>query len=159
MMPTAKESICCREMTQIENKLQESDVSNVSCITEHEGFQSVCLDQWVLQTAASQTRQEHGRHAISRPAHKLVHKGNMAMFHFRFSSILLSYLEPFATWLIVNWQGGAGDILAGKYVLCYPHVQLIEYGQLFLLTAMLVLKFNCNATLFLATILLLSTAN
>ena len=38
-MPTAKESICCREMTQIENKLQESDVSNVSCITEHEGFQ------------------------------------------------------------------------------------------------------------------------
>ena len=47
VMPTARESICCREISAIDNKLQESSGGNPCCITEHEGFQPVCLDVWV----------------------------------------------------------------------------------------------------------------
>ena len=72
-MPTARESICCREISAIDNKLQKSSGGNLCCITEHEGFQPVCLDVWVLQMAGFQTEQEFGRHATSGPVHKLVH--------------------------------------------------------------------------------------
>ena len=59
-MPTARKSICCREMSAIDNKLQESSGGNPCCITEHEGFSNaaVCLDVWVLHTAGFQTQQE-----------------------------------------------------------------------------------------------------
>ena len=73
VMPTVRESICCREISVIDNKLQETSSGNPCCITEHEGFQPVCLDVWVLQTAGFQTQQEFGRHATSGPVHKLVH--------------------------------------------------------------------------------------
>jgi len=33
-----------------------------SCITTHPGFQSVCLDTFVLQTAYLQYRQQYGNH-------------------------------------------------------------------------------------------------
>ena len=74
-MPTARESLCCREISAIDNKLQESSGGNPCCITEHEGFSNaaVCLDVWVLQTAGFQTQQEFGRHATSGPVHKLLH--------------------------------------------------------------------------------------
>lgn len=32
----------------------------MSCITEHPGFQSTCLDVWVLETAYHAYRQQHG---------------------------------------------------------------------------------------------------
>ena len=47
------------------------DGGSIDCITEHEGFQSLCLDVWVLQTVLYQTRQEHGSSTTSGPAHKL----------------------------------------------------------------------------------------
>ena len=31
-------------------KQEETDTA-INCITDHEGFQPVCLDQWVLQAA------------------------------------------------------------------------------------------------------------
>ena len=68
-----KHNLCCREILVIDNKLLETSGGNPCCITEHEGFQPVCLDVWVLQTAEFQTQQEFGRHATSRPVHKLVH--------------------------------------------------------------------------------------
>ena len=46
--------------------------SDIDCLTEHGGFQPVCLDQWVLQTAAYQTSQECERSATNGPEHKLV---------------------------------------------------------------------------------------
>ena len=57
-----------------ETKLQELDVvsEGVTCITEHEGFHPVCLDQWVLQTAAFQTRPQYGQEAVSGPPHRWV---------------------------------------------------------------------------------------
>ena len=32
----------------------------MSCITENRGFQSTCLDVWVLETAYYAYRQQHG---------------------------------------------------------------------------------------------------
>ncbi|CAH3133018.1 unnamed protein product, partial [Pocillopora meandrina] len=32
----------------------------ISCITEHPGFQSICLDFWVLETANCAYRQQQG---------------------------------------------------------------------------------------------------
>ena len=49
------------------------DGSSIDCITEQGGFQSVCLDVWVLQTALYQTRQEPGRSSTSGPVHKLAY--------------------------------------------------------------------------------------
>ena len=57
----------------MENKLIDWDGSSIDCITEHGGFQSVCLDVWVLQTALYQTRQEPGRSSTSGPVHKLAY--------------------------------------------------------------------------------------
>ena len=74
-MPTARESICCREISAIDNKLLESSGGNPCSITEHEGFSNaaVCLDVWVMQSAGFQTQQEFGRHATSGLVHKLLH--------------------------------------------------------------------------------------
>ncbi|CAH3141628.1 unnamed protein product [Pocillopora meandrina] len=44
-MPTTHESVCCTEIGQF-------------CITEHPGFQSICLDFWVLKTAKYAYRQQ-----------------------------------------------------------------------------------------------------
>ena len=73
-MPTPRECVCCREVPRVEEKLQELDVvsEGVTCITEHEGFHPVCLNQWVLQTAAFQTRQQYGQEAVSGPPHRWV---------------------------------------------------------------------------------------
>ena len=44
------ECVCCSEIEQVIHKKQEGD-TQVTCITEHEGSQPVCLDTWyILQT-------------------------------------------------------------------------------------------------------------
>ena len=43
------------------------------CITEHEGFDAVCLNRWVLQTAYFQYRQQYGNHHEDTPIHKYVY--------------------------------------------------------------------------------------
>ena len=40
-MPSERESVCCREFQQVENKLMEWDGSSIDYITEHGGFQYV----------------------------------------------------------------------------------------------------------------------
>ena len=34
--------------------------TDIHCIIDHEGFQSVCLDVWVLKTAYHNYRQKYG---------------------------------------------------------------------------------------------------
>ena len=55
-MPTARESVCCYEISEIEDKMSEMQTldpsSEATCITEHPGFCGVCLDMWVPQTTA-----------------------------------------------------------------------------------------------------------
>ena len=68
------ECLCCYECTQTATKLEEniSLINNseiVACITDHPGFQSVCLDQWVLQTAWL-TYKQHYENIYSGPQHK-----------------------------------------------------------------------------------------
>ena len=66
-MTTAHEIVCCAEIGQVWQKVEDQrpDIQ-MKCITEYPGFQSVCLDVWVHETAnlsriqtAAQRRQPH----------------------------------------------------------------------------------------------------
>jgi len=47
----AEECFCCQEMIRCTDKMAEIELDD-QCITEHPGFKNVCLDKWVLETAA-----------------------------------------------------------------------------------------------------------
>ncbi|KAK3709451.1 hypothetical protein QZH41_017496, partial [Actinostola sp. cb2023] len=57
-------SYCCKEQQKITRRIQQFIEKNpeeqIFCITLHPGFQSVCLDRYVLDTVYYQYRQEHG---------------------------------------------------------------------------------------------------
>lgn len=57
-METVPECVCCKELERVATLMEEEDVQ--TCITDHPGFQSVCLDPWVLRTAYYAYRQQHG---------------------------------------------------------------------------------------------------
>ncbi|XP_054770601.2 uncharacterized protein LOC129278479 [Lytechinus pictus] len=59
-MPTVKESVCCKEVEMIIRKMNafEAEQYGLNCITEHPGFQPVCLNKYVLETALYQFLQE-----------------------------------------------------------------------------------------------------
>ena len=59
IMASATECICCREIDEIVAKIGVSE-SEIQCITEHEGFEAVCLNVWVLQTGYFNYRQQYG---------------------------------------------------------------------------------------------------
>ena len=50
---------CCKEIEQMVHQITEED-SSVSCITEHPGFDPVCLNTYVLQTAYFAYKQIRG---------------------------------------------------------------------------------------------------
>ena len=55
-MPTPVECVCCKEITATANKCETASSDEpVMCITEHEGFDAVCLNVWVLKLAFSVT--------------------------------------------------------------------------------------------------------
>ncbi|XP_033107345.1 P2X purinoceptor 7-like [Anneissia japonica] len=58
-MPTAKECICCNEVTKINEKMEKVDMKG-ECITHHPGFRDICLNEWVLQVAYLAYRQQYG---------------------------------------------------------------------------------------------------
>ena len=65
-MSTIEESLCCTEIPGVQSKIAELDALSpnsleVQCITDHPGFVSVCLDEWVLQTAYYGFRQQYGQ--------------------------------------------------------------------------------------------------
>ena len=47
MMATGRECVCCCEIDNVKEKMKESS-NEIHCITDHEGFQSVCLNVWTL---------------------------------------------------------------------------------------------------------------
>lgn len=63
IMQEESESTCCQEAERVLEQVtiynQETD-SQILCITHHPGFQTVCLDRYVLDTAYLQFKQEHG---------------------------------------------------------------------------------------------------
>ena len=48
-MPTARECLCCQEVPQVNEVMAE--IPGLLCIANHPGFQTVCLDVYVLRTA------------------------------------------------------------------------------------------------------------
>ena len=67
MMPTLEECISCCSIIEVVSKMEEVGASS---ITESEGFNVVCLNQWALQTAYYQYRQQYGKY--SEPTHEYV---------------------------------------------------------------------------------------
>ncbi|KAK3744182.1 hypothetical protein QZH41_020569, partial [Actinostola sp. cb2023] len=64
VMETIQESVCCRATPAIQNEILVLDLGRENpplCITDHPGFQPVCLNMWVLQNFAF--RQRYGRAA------------------------------------------------------------------------------------------------
>ena len=47
IMPSGEECVCCEEIDEVANKTSSV---GVDCIILHAGFETVCLDVWVLQT-------------------------------------------------------------------------------------------------------------
>ena len=70
-----EECTCCSEFPVICNKNREAvEMGEVAeapaCITQHPGFQAVCLNRWVLQTAWYQYKQQY-HEPYEGPQHKL----------------------------------------------------------------------------------------
>ena len=55
-MPTVTECLCCCEIEVIAKKKE----GIAQCIVQHPGFDGVCLNVWVLQTAFYTFRQHYG---------------------------------------------------------------------------------------------------
>ena len=70
-METNRECVCCKEIPKILEKMSKLEVP-VNCITEHPGFDGVCLNVWVLQTAYYQYRQHYDTTASSTALHEYV---------------------------------------------------------------------------------------
>ncbi|KAJ4944140.1 hypothetical protein JOQ06_024078 [Pogonophryne albipinna] len=56
-LETVQECVCCRELAKVQalNGNHEG-----SCITQHPGFEAVCLNEYVLDVAYSYYKQNHG---------------------------------------------------------------------------------------------------
>ena len=68
-MATETESHCCSEIGEISSKIEQynkegTTTNHVTCITDHPGFRTVCLDRYVLETAYFQYRQQYGDVAV-----------------------------------------------------------------------------------------------
>nr|XP_022311707.1 P2X purinoceptor 7-like [Crassostrea virginica] len=59
-MPTARECVCCHELSKIKSIFEEGDDENITCITAHPGFPPACLNKYVLQIAYYQYKQQYG---------------------------------------------------------------------------------------------------
>ena len=71
VMPTATECVCCQEISATADKIGTSESSAIQCITDHEGFDAVCLNVWVLQTSYFTYRYHYGtRDVRDEPQHE-----------------------------------------------------------------------------------------
>ena len=120
-----EERTCCSEFPEICNKNREAvEMGEVAetpvCITQHPGFQAVCLNRWVLLTAWYQYKQYH------QPYEGSQHKLNRH----------IAYRQ------LVRWCRG----VLGKEirVLCH-HVQCVALEHTFLLQD---LKMTSNSRVF-----------
>ena len=60
-MPSLIESVCCKEIEATANKSDTSGSDGErACITEQEGFDTVCLNVWVLQANFFSYRYHYG---------------------------------------------------------------------------------------------------
>ena len=65
---------CCHEIPEVANKnirCDNGDMQVPNCIVHHPGFNTVCLDRYVLETAWYQYKQQYAKSAYDGPPHKL----------------------------------------------------------------------------------------
>ena len=60
-MQSATECKCCQEIPEVKAKLDSYGDENVTCISQHPGFATGCLDVYVLEIAYYEYRQRYGR--------------------------------------------------------------------------------------------------
>jgi hypothetical protein len=69
-MPTAKECTCCHSADVVQQKFTEPAMPfPIECITEHPGFDGVCLNIWALEVAYLAYKQKYGKLPVSGPNH------------------------------------------------------------------------------------------
>ena len=59
-----EECRCCTEMEECMQKVSSYSQDNseqVNCVTEHPGFDEVCLKQWVLEVAGISLKNKNGK--------------------------------------------------------------------------------------------------
>ena len=61
VIDTATESVCCMEEDKIQQKIQDIFDCSLHCIIQHPGFDVVCLNQYMMETAYYSYRQHYGR--------------------------------------------------------------------------------------------------
>ena len=93
-MPSGVECLCCSEIAQVMAKRSSEEVE---CITLHPGFQTVCLDPWVLQTAYYSYRQQYGENAVEGALNEYV-----IATYFEFYYYINTTLGNIGMWHIVN---------------------------------------------------------
>ena len=59
----------CASINNNNNNNNNESENDISCITDHEGFESVCLNVWVPQTAYFNYRQQYGE-AVEKTVHE-----------------------------------------------------------------------------------------
>uniref|UniRef100_A0A8C5D3V0 P2X purinoreceptor 7 intracellular domain-containing protein n=1 Tax=Gadus morhua TaxID=8049 RepID=A0A8C5D3V0_GADMO len=61
-METVVESLCCREVSAFWSLVEELNPrpADVTCLTQHPGFEACCLNPFVLKIAYTHFRQDHG---------------------------------------------------------------------------------------------------
>ena len=68
-MPTSVESVCCREVSKVEEYMDEA---KVECMTVHEGFIGACLNRYVVEMSLYAYVQDVSPVDDNEPLHKLV---------------------------------------------------------------------------------------
>ena len=77
LMPTEKESICCREVDQFMCKVQDLDIE---CVTDNGYFTTLCVDREVLDVAMLQVRDVRGDLLIRPVPSRFVYLQNCLSF-------------------------------------------------------------------------------
>ena len=67
------ESLCCREVSAFWSLVEELTPrpADVTCLTQHPGFEACCLNPFVLKIAYTHFRQDHG--PLQASTHEYVH--------------------------------------------------------------------------------------
>ena len=106
IMPTVTECVCCCEIAKVVQKIENNPI-RISCITQHEGFNDVCLNRWVLQTAFYQFCRSHGSQTPVEDdaTHRYVSVQPACIYALWANDFVTGNIGSL---LIGNWHGGAG---------------------------------------------------